>query len=136
LVMPIRREGSVLLVAMSDPNDVRLADELTFKTGLRIKALLASESQIREGIERHFGSHQDLELKKVFDDLPESADEPEDNLQVLAEDNKEIDAAALKIESEEAPIVRLVNFILVDSLRNGASDIHIEPFEKELRVRF
>jgi type IV pilus assembly protein PilB len=134
-VVPIRREGNVLFVAMSDPNDVSLFDELTFRTGLRIKPLLASELHIREGIDKHFGSHKDHALKKVFDDLPQN-EEVEDNLQILGVDDQELDAEVLKVQSEEAPIVRLVNFILVDSVRNGASDIHIEPFEKELRVRF
>ena len=136
-VVPIRREGNVLFVAMSDPNDVSLFDELTFRTGLRIKPVLASEQQIREGIDKHFGSHKDLALKKVFDDLPApSSEDVEDNLQILGVDERELDAETLKFQSEEAPIVRLVNFILVDSLRSGASDVHIEPFEKELRVRF
>ena len=135
-VIPIRKEGNVLFVAMSDPNDVSLFDELAFRTGLRIKPLLASEQQIRDGINRHFGSHKDLALKKVFDVLPGQEEEQGDNLQVLGEDDRELDAEALKVQSEEAPIVRLVNFILVDSLRAGASDIHIEPYEKELRIRF
>jgi type IV pilus assembly protein PilB len=110
-------------------------DELTFRTGLKIKSLLASESAIREAIDRHFGSHKDMELQKVFADLPVTAEEP-DNLQVVGDDHQELDAETLKVQSEEAPIIRLVNFILVDSLRSGASDIHIEPYEKELRVRF
>jgi type IV pilus assembly protein PilB len=135
-VVPIRREGNVLFVAMSDPNDVSLFDELRFRTGLRIKPVLASETNIREGIDKHFGSHKELALKKVFEELPVEAQETDDNIQVLGDDNKELDTEALKVQSEEAPIVRLVNFILVDSLHNGASDIHIEPFEKELRVRF
>jgi type IV pilus assembly protein PilB len=133
--MPIRREGNFLFVAMSDPNDVVTHDELTFRTGLRIKPLLASEAQIREAIDKHFGTHKEVELQKVFADLPGAVEEP-DNLQIVGEDLKELDAEALKVQSEEAPIIRLVNFILVDSLRSGASDIHIEPFEKELRVRF
>src|SRR5262245_17536914 len=135
-VIPIRREGTVLFVAMSDPNDVSLFDELAFRTGLRVKPVLASEQQIRDGINRHFGSHKDHALKKVFAGLPGQEEEQGDNLQILGEDNHELDPAALKTQSEEAPIVRLVNFILVDSLRNGASDIHIEPYEKELRIRF
>jgi type IV pilus assembly protein PilB len=136
-VIPVRKEGNVLSVALSDPNDVLLLDELRFKTGLRIKPVLAAESQIREAIDKYFGSPKDLELKKVFDDMPTgTVDGPDENLQVLAEEADELDSESLKSASEEAPIIRLVNFILVDSLRSGASDVHIEPFEKELRVRF
>ena len=135
--IPMRREGNLLFVAIPDPNDVSRFDELTFRTGLRVKALLASEAQVTEAINRHYGSHKDLALKKVFDDMPGTqVERPEDDLQVLDDDAKDLDAEALKVQSEEAPIVRLVNFILVDSLHNGASDIHIEPYEKELRVRF
>jgi type IV pilus assembly protein PilB len=136
-VIPIRREANVLFVAMSDPNDVSLFDELTFRTGLRIKPLLASESQIREGIDRHFGSHKDHALKKVFDDMPKpDGEEEEDDLQILDAQDDSLDPQSLQAQSEEAPIIRLVNFILVDSLKNGASDVHIEPFEKELRIRY
>ena len=76
------------------------------------------------------------ELQKVFEDMPKAEAEDPENLQLLAEEDVSMDPEALKQQSEEAPIIRLVNFILVDSLRSGASDVHIEPFEKELRVRF
>ncbi|HEY2379655.1 MAG TPA: ATPase, T2SS/T4P/T4SS family, partial [Terriglobia bacterium] len=135
-ILPIRREGNVLFVALSDPNDVVMLDEVKFRTGMRITPLLASEAQIREAIDKHYGSPKDMELRKVFDDLPEPEQQEGQNLQVVGEDHQELDTEALKSQSEEAPIIRLVNFILVDSLRSGASDIHIEPFEKELRVRF
>jgi type IV pilus assembly protein PilB len=133
-VMPLRRTGNVLWVAMSDPNDVACLDELRFRTGLRIATLLATESQVRDAIHQYYGSPKDLELKKVYDTLPEVFGEMD--LQVVGEESKESDAAALQKESEEAPIIRLVNFILTDSVNHGASDIHIEPFEKELRIRF
>src|SRR6266850_348865 len=135
-VMPVRRSGNVLSVAMNDPNDVLVLDDLRFRTGCRIEPLLAHESDIREAIDKHYGTHKDVELKKVFDDLPAVPDEDTENLQLLAEEDVSLDPDALKQQSEEAPIIRLVNFILVDSLRSGASDVHIEPFERELRVRF
>ena len=134
-VVPVRRNGSVLFVAMGDPNDVLVMDDLRFRTGCRIEPLLARESQIREAIDKYYGSSKEVELQKVFDDLPVAAEEG-DNIQLLAEEDVSLDSEALKQSSEEAPIIRLVNFILVDSLRSGASDVHIEPFERELRVRF
>jgi type IV pilus assembly protein PilB len=136
LVMPVRRNGSVLSVAMSDPNNVLVMDDLRFRTGCKIEPLLARESQIQEAIDKYYGSHKEVELQKVFDDLPSGAADDPDNLQLLSEDDVSLDAEALKQQSEEAPIIRLVNFILVDSLRSGASDVHIEPFERELRIRF
>ena len=65
-IIPIRRENNVLFVAMSDPNDVITLDELKFRTSLRITPLLASESQIREGIDRHYGSPKYVQLRKVL----------------------------------------------------------------------
>src|SRR5207302_9044197 len=135
-VVPVRRNGSVLSIAMNDPNDVLVLDDLRFRTGCRIEPLLARESQIREAIDKYYGSHKELELQKVFDDMPKTEAEDPENLQLLAEEDVSMDPEALKQQSEEAPIIRLVNFILVDSLRSGASDVHIEPSEKELRVRF
>ena len=137
MVMPVKRLGNVLSVAMNDPNDVIVLDDLRFRTGCKIEPLLARESAILEAIDKYYGSHKDVELKKVFDDMPVATQEEDaENLQLLAEDDANLDPEALKQQSEEAPIIRLVNFILVDSLQNGASDIHIEPFEKELRIRY
>jgi len=70
--IPMRREANVLFVAVSDPHDFITLDELKFRTGLKIMPLLASEAQIREGIDRHYGSPKDVELQKVFQDLPET----------------------------------------------------------------
>jgi type IV pilus assembly protein PilB len=136
-VMPVRRLGNVLSVAMNDPNDVVVLDDLRFRAGCKVEPLLARESAILEAIDKYYGTHKELELKKVFDDMPVAGQEDDpDNLQLLAEDDTNLDPEALKQQSEEAPIIRLVNFILVDSLRSGASDVHIEPFERELRIRF
>src|SRR4029077_11882803 len=96
---------------------------------------LARESQIREAIDKYYGTPKELELQNLLGDIPADESNPE-NLQIIAEEEMDLDAEALKQQSEEAPIIRLVNFILVDSLRSGASDIHIEPFERELRIRF
>src|SRR5437773_5323208 len=136
-VMPVKRTGNVLYVALSDPNDVVLLDELRFRTGCKIiEPLLARESQIREAIDKYYGTPKELELQNLLEDMPQNAESDPESLQIVAEEEMNLDAEALKEQSEEAPIIRLVNFILVDSLRSGASDIHIEPFERELRVRF
>ena len=136
-VVPVRRSGNVLSVALNDPNDVVLLDELRFRTGCKIiEPLLARESQIREAIDKYYGTPKELELQNLLEDMPQNAESDPESLQIVAEEEMNLDAEALKEQSEEAPIIRLVNFILVDSLRSGASDIHIEPFERELRVRF
>src|SRR5881296_723179 len=138
-VMPVKRTGNVLYVALSDPNDVVVLDELRFRTGCKIiEPLLARESQIREAIDKYYGTSKELELQNLLDDLPDEPAEEGDaeNFEIIAEEELDLDPETLKQQSEEAPIIRLVNFILVDSLRSGASDIHIEPFDREVRVRF
>ena len=135
-VVPVRRTGNVLSVALNDPNDVVLLDELRFRTGCKIiEPLLARESQIREAIDKYYGLPKEVELPNLIGDTLDE-EENSENFEVIAEEEMDFDPEALKQQSEEAPIIRLVNFILVDSLRSGASDIHIEPFERELRVRF
>src|SRR5262245_8608870 len=135
-VIPVKRTGNVLSVALNDPNDVVVLDELRFRTGYKvIQPLLARESQIREAIDKYYGTLKEVEIENLLGDIPHEEGDSE-NLQVIAEEEMDFDPEALKQQSEEAPIIRLVNFILVDSLRSGSSDIHIEPFEREMRVRF
>jgi type IV pilus assembly protein PilB len=131
--IPLGREGTTLQVALSDPNNVLVLDELKFLTAMTIEPMVASESQLREAIDRFYGTSHDEEVKKVFQNLGAGGDS---NVEVMSDEEENIDVQSLERESEEAPIVRLVNLILMDSVKRGASDIHIEPYERELRVRF
>src|ERR1051326_4110164 len=131
LVVPLSREGSTLQVAMSDPNNVVLLDELKFITGLNIDPLLAGESQVREALDRFYGSTHDVELKKVFTTLG-----AEQALELMADEEETVDIQSLERESEGAPIIRLVNLVMTDAVKKNASDIHLEPYERELRIRF
>jgi type IV pilus assembly protein PilB len=133
LIMPVSRTGATLTIAMVDPTNVFAMDDIKFMTGYNVEPVVASEVAIKEAIDRYFGSIHALELKKVMDDL--AHEENEQNLELL-EDEQEVDLAKLEAATEEAPVVRLVNLILTDSIKRGASDIHIEPYEKDFRVRF
>jgi type IV pilus assembly protein PilB len=130
--IPVSKTGATLTVAMSDPTNVFAMDDITFITGYRVEPVVASEEALRESIDRYFGTTHALELKKVMDDLS-TVDEA--SLEVLDEE-EEVDVADLEASADEAPVVRLVNIILTDALKRGASDIHIEPYEKSFRVRF
>ncbi len=130
--IPVTKTGATLTVAMEDPTNVFAMDDITFITGYRVEPVVASEEALREAIDKYYGTTHALELKKVMEDLS-TADET--SLEVLDED-EELDLADLEAGAEEAPVVRLVNLILTDSLKRGASDIHIEPYEKSYRVRF
>jgi type IV pilus assembly protein PilB len=132
LILPVSRTGATLTIAMADPTNVFAMDDIKFMTGYNVEPVVASEMAIKEAIDKYYGSVHALELKKVMDEMAE-ADEA--NLEVLDEE-EEIDLATLEASTEEAPVVRLVNLILTDSIKRGASDIHIEPYEKEFRVRF
>jgi type IV pilus assembly protein PilB len=128
----VARTGATLTIAMVDPTNVFAMDDIKFMTGYNVEPVVASEVSIKEAIDRYYGSIHALELKKVMDEM---AHEEEQNLEVLEEDEN-IDLAKLEASTEEAPVVRLVNLILTDSIKRGASDIHIEPYEKDFRVRF
>jgi type IV pilus assembly protein PilB len=132
LIMPVQRAGSTLTIAMVDPTNVFAMDDIKFMTGYNVEPVVASEVSIKEAIDRYYGSIHALELKKVMDEM---AHEEEQNLELLDED-EQVDLAKLEAATEEAPVVRLVNLILTDSIKRGASDIHIEPYEKDFRVRF
>ncbi|MFN2455921.1 MAG: type IV-A pilus assembly ATPase PilB [Pyrinomonadaceae bacterium] len=155
-VLPLSRVGATLTLAMVDPTNVFAMDDIKFMTGLNIEPVVVSEASVQEAIARYYVQSREIELAGVGDTYTDGAngnghgsilssdlvsldsldfDTSADDVEVI-EDNDEIDLSSLARMSEDAPVVRLVNVLLVDSLRRGASDIHIEPYEKEMRIRF
>jgi len=132
MVLPVNRTGATLTISMADPTNVFAMDDIKFMTGYNVEPVVASEIAIREAIEKYYGSQHALELKRVMDEMAEAESEA---LEVL-EEEEELDTSALEAATEEAPVVKLVNIILTDSIKKMASDIHIEPYEKDFRVRF
>src|SRR6266850_2248167 len=128
LIMPVSRTGATLTIAMMDPTNVFAMDDIKFMTGYNVEPVVASEVAIKDSIDRYYGSVHALELKKVMDEIA-SEEQTEQNLELL-EEEEDVDLAKLEAATEEAPVVRLVNLILTDSIKRGASDIHIEPYEK------
>src|SRR3989440_239128 len=131
-ILPVNKTGATITIAMADPTNVFAMDDIKFMTGYNVEPVVASELGIKAAIDNYYGTTSSLELKKVMEDLQqsESAD-----LEVL-EEEEDMDIGALVDSAEEAPVVKLVNLILTDAIKRGASDIHIEPYEKEFRVRF
>jgi len=126
-LLPINRAGSTLVVAMSDPSNYQVIDDLKFLTNYNIEVVVASEHAIKEAIDRYYDSGASLqEVMEEFDDSDIS----------LAEDEEDVDVSELAKATEDAPVVRLVNMILTDAIKRNASDIHIEPYEKSFRVRY
>jgi type IV pilus assembly protein PilB len=133
-IMPVSKTGAKVTIAMLDPTNVFAMDDIKFMTGYNVEPVIASESAIRSAIEKYYGSTHAMELKKVMEDLDEEMGGGAD-LEVL-EEEEEFDIDALQEESDEAPVVRLCNIILIDAIKRGASDIHIEPYEKAYRCRY
>jgi len=138
LVVPLSRVGSTLTIATADPTNVFAMDDIKFMTGFNVEPVVASEASIQEALEKYYGSPHSIELKKVYQEIADGEKESfELDLEAEAVDEgEEISVDQLQRSSEEAPIIKLVNLILSDSIKKGASDIHIEPYEKDFRARF
>jgi type IV pilus assembly protein PilB len=136
-VLPLSRVGSSLTLAMVDPTNVFAMDDIKFMTGFNIEPVVASETAIVDAIKKHYGSIEDVERKKEIEDLVSFIDEGQtESVELEAEDESTLNLAQLEKAAEEAPVIRLVNYILTDAVKRGASDIHMEPYEKEYRVRY
>lgn len=130
-VVPINKTGSTLIVAMADPSNIYAIDDIKFITKFQIEVVVASEQAIAETIEKCYTS--EVSFDEVMMDFV--GDEEEDF--EFAEDvDEDINVLDLEKSAGEAPVVKLVNLILLDAIRKNASDIHIEPYEKQLRIRY
>jgi type IV pilus assembly protein PilB len=138
-VFPVHKTGNVLTLAMADPTNVVALDDIRFRTGCEVEPVLASEFAIKEAIE-HSYEEKRLDLFGLQSEEKEitggmgAVGPAADDLEFL-EDEQEIDANNLEALSADAPVVRIVNRVLVDAIGKGASDIHIECYEKDFRVR-
>jgi type IV pilus assembly protein PilB len=130
MVLPLKREGRTLTVAVADPADQGLLEDLKFITRYDLFAVLAGEQTLRALIERHYES-SDEQLQSILKEMEGIGDDVE----VIAEADD--DAAAIQQALvDDAPVVKLINGLLTDAVKRGASDIHIEPFEHEIRIRY
>jgi len=153
-IVPLSRSGATLTIAMTDPTNVFAMDDIKFMTGYNVEPVVASETAVIDAIQKYYptgGSGKAgpsasttavattgksaLEMaSKGLEELQNQLDTDAD-VEVL-EELEEISADALAKQGEDAPVVRLVNVVLMSAIQKGASDIHIEPYEKELRVRY
>jgi type IV pilus assembly protein PilB len=158
-IVPLSRSGATLTIAMTDPTNVFAMDDIKFMTGYNVEPVVASETAVVDAITKYYptGVAKSAPLKTVkekaaaptaqsgpsaleaaskgLEDLQASLDSDAGDVEVL-EELQEISADALARQGEDAPVVRLVNVVLMSAIQKGASDIHIEPYEKELRVRY
>jgi type IV pilus assembly protein PilB len=138
-VIPVARFGTTMTLAMADPTNVFAIDDIKFMTGLHVEPVVASDTAIQETIARWFSSRREALASTRGTDLASRSLEElglhDDNLQVVV-GTEETDAASLERQGGEAPIVKLVNALMLSAIQKGASDIHIEPYEQEMRIRF
>lgn len=135
-LVPVNRAGASLIVAMSDPSNIFAIDDIKFLTGYNIEVVVAAEAAIQEAIDKYYQEEaaggqsvfDSMNIEDIMDDFAEDVD--------VAEREADANVVDLEKAAEDAPVVKLVNLILVDAIKKGASDIHIEPYETEFRVRY
>lgn len=127
-LLPVEKKDNSITIAMIDPTNLVAVNDIKFITGLDIQVVVTTESSLRTSFDKYFENGNNLE--KIMDDL-ENTDEVE-----VVDTDENINISELERQTEDAPVVKLVNAILLDAIKKGASDIHIEPFEKAFRVRF
>jgi type IV pilus assembly protein PilB len=128
LVIPLKRDGRTLTIAMADPTNLGVLEDLKFITRYDIFPVIAGEFTLRNVIEKIYGSQDEQRLEKLMNEI-----EVDSDVEVIEEQDEDAAGAA---DIDDAPVVKLINAILTDAVRRGASDIHFECFEHELRVRY
>ena len=142
-IIPLSRSGATLTIAMTDPTNVFAMDDIKFMTGYNVEPVVASEGAVVDALEKYYVAAPAKKVEsgpsaldmatKALEEMPDVGDAGD--VEVLAE-LEEISAEALQRQGEDAPVIKLVNVILMSAIQKGASDIHIEPYEKEYRVRY
>lgn len=128
-VLPLKRDGRQLTVAIADPTSMGVIEDLKFITRYDIVPVLAGEYSMRAAIEKHYEANE-IHMQTLLQDIAD------DDVEVIESQEDVQDANVLAMQVDEAPVVKLINAILVDAVNKGASDIHFECFEHELRVRY
>jgi type IV pilus assembly protein PilB len=131
MVLPLKREGRTLTVAVADPADQGLLEDLKFITRFDLFPVLAGEMTLKTLIDKHFETG-DEQLQTILREMEGVGDDVE----VVADEEEETAVNALQAAVDDAPVVKLINGILTDAVKRGASDIHVEPFEHEIRIRY
>ncbi|MCB9602656.1 MAG: type IV-A pilus assembly ATPase PilB [Sandaracinus sp.] len=127
-IIPVSRAGASLIVAMADPSNLHAIDDIKFLTGYNVEPVVASEAAIQTAIERYYAAPE-INYDEIMDGFDEGDIE-------VAGDEDDVNLVDLERASGDAPVVRLCNAILLNAIKKGASDIHVEPYEKSLRVRY
>ena len=136
LVIPLKRDGRTLTVAMADPANLGVLEDLKFITRYDIFPVIAGEFTLRNIIEKIYGATEEQQMASLMDTIAELDADAAGDVEVVEETEEDVSQAALQAQMEDAPVVKLINAILTDAVKRGASDIHFECFEHEIRVRY
>jgi len=128
LIIPLRFEDKTLVVGMTDPNNVFLLDEIKRRTNRDLRAVVITPADVARIVELFVSGTSDIQVDDIIKDMAD------DDLQVVKETND--DVADLEKLGSESPVIRFVNYLIADAIKQAASDIHIEPKEKALKVRY
>lgn len=134
MIMPIHRIRSFLTMAMVDPTDLDVIENVRFRTSLSIQPVIASESGINDAINKYYGASDSIRVKEIIEEF-EHVDSA-GAVDVIEDEGDEYNMEELVHSTEEAPVITLVNTIFMDAIRKGASDVHFEPYERSFRVRY
>ncbi len=128
MVIPVNKSGANLIVAMGDPSNIMAMDDLKFLTGYNIEPVVSSEAAIKTAFEKYYNEKEEA-IEDVLGDFDDAGME-------FINEEEQVDVNDLTKSAEDAPVVKLCNLILTDAAKKGASDIHVEPYEKTFRIRF
>ena len=132
-LVPVARLNGKLFVAMADPTNVLAVDDVKRRVQLDVVPMIATEKAVMDALS---GVHGGANMRQVLSKIEEEVEKPADGVEVQAKASEEIDIDRLAEDSEDAPVIKIVNLIMVQAMRDKASDIHIEPFQKTLKLRY
>ena len=137
LVMPIHKIKSFLTLAMVDPTDLEVIEDIRFRTGLSVQPVISTETGVTNAINKYYGTSDALKVKKLIEDIELTVG---NGVNVVEEkeisEGSDYDVAEMEQASNEAPIITLVNQTFIEAIKKGASDVHFEPYEQQFRIRY
>jgi len=132
-LVPVARLNGKLFIAMVDPTNVLAVDDVKRRVQLDVVPMIATEKSVVDALS---GAHGGAGINQALRDVVKEAEKPADGVEVQAKVSEEIDIDRLATDSEDAPVIKIVNLIMVQAIREKASDIHIEPFQNSLKLRY
>ena len=133
MVLPIHRIRAFLTLAMVDPTDLDIIEDIKFRTGLNIQPVIASETALMQGISKYYGESHEMKAKEILEEIELNDDS---KVSIIEDIKDDYDVEEAGQSAGEAPVITLVNKIFIEAIKKGASDVHFEPYETSFRIRY